>query len=201
MKKTVMILLSLVALAAFVGCSNSAGSGSTTNTNSGTATGTTQDPSSGTNPTPDSSITDTSANWTSQDCWIETNTSATPTTYGELKTTDPTNGVDNKIGGDANHFWWKGKKWALSNPGFAKITSITAYENGNFDVAVGTLTVNFTLTDTPQNVRNGLFAWKDASNAYIAMPETLQHTTRQNGDKDRYVFVFDNNTKLEIYKQ
>ena len=183
MKKTLLVLLSLAALAAFVGCSNSAGSsGSSGNSSSGG---------------PDlSGVTDTSASWTQQDCWIELNKSGNSYTYPTCTTEDKTEEAKNNT---QDHLWRKGTQWTLSNPGFTKITSITAYENGNFNTAKGTLTPNYTLTDTQHNVHNGLFAWKDASKAYIAMQEKHHIPPRQNGDRNRIIFIFDNNTKLELF--
>lgn len=183
MKKTILILLSLAALAAFVGCSNSAGSsGSSGNSSSGG---------------PDlSGVTDTSASWLPQDCWFELNKSGNSYTCATCTTDDKTEEAKNNT---QDHLWRKGTQWALLNPGFTKITSITGSQPGNIDILTGTMTVNFTLTNVKQEATSGVFAWKDASKAYIAMQEKHHIAPRQNGDKNRIIFVFDNNTKLELF--
>lgn len=181
MKKTILILLSLAAFAAFVGCSNSAGSsGSSGNSSSGG---------------PDlSGVTDTSASWTSQTCWIELNKSGNTWTCTTCTTEDKSGETSTET-----HLWRRGTQWALSNPGFTKLTSITGYQHGNIDVSAGTMTVNLTLGNVKQEANSGIFAWKNGSNAYIAMQETHHIAPRQNGDTDRIIFIFDNNTKLELF--
>lgn len=186
MKKTLLVLLSLAALAAFVGCSNSAGSsGSSGNSSSGG---------------PDLSGV-TSGNWTSQYCWIEMTRNGNSTTYGSLETTDPTTSQGNTINGDSNHFWGKATKWTLATTDITKITRIIGYRRNNINVVEGDISPNLTFTTSQQKTTtppDGLYYWKDASNVYIAYPEH-HHTTKQSRDNCRMIFVFDNNSKLELF--
>lgn len=171
MKKTLLVLLSLAALAAFVGCSNSAGSsGSSGNSSSGG---------------PDlSGVTDTSASWTRTTGWFKYESPCEFTTEDKSSY----NG----------HTWGDGTKFSLSNPGSTTITKIIGYSGDNLAYQ-GTRDVNRQIT-TSQPVELGAYsviAWLDGSTLSIALNDTW-NTSNTNANQ-RCVIVFGNNTILEIY--
>lgn len=172
MKKTLLVLLSLAALAAFVGCSNSAGSsGSSGNSSSGG---------------PDlSGVTDTSASWTRTTGWFKNERPY------EFTTEDKSSYNGNP--------WGDGTKFSLSNPGSITIIKIIVYSGNNLTYQ-GTRDVNQTITSTQLELgAYGAIAWMENNGSIsIALNDTWNTSNTMNANQ-RCVIVFGNNTKLEIY--